>query len=101
MSCVRVPRENTSSLENYMKSRPHLFLNGLRPNRSEGRAVRKEGEDSSMSVEDEFEETRRALHRMLKDAFEGKLGVSGNRSSTASRPNVARRGSRRRGRRWM
>src|SRR5438445_79417 len=28
-----------------------------------------------MSVEDEFEETRRALHRMLKDAFEGKLGV--------------------------
>src|SRR5205807_10489358 len=37
--------------------------------------VRKEGEDSFMSVEDEFEETRRALHRMLKDAFEGKLGV--------------------------
>src|SRR5204862_6420092 len=30
-----------------------------------------------MSVEDEFEETRRALHRMLKDAFEGKLGVFG------------------------
>ena len=28
-----------------------------------------------MSVEDEFEETRRAIHRMLKDAFEGKLGV--------------------------
>src|SRR5438046_6092413 len=28
-----------------------------------------------MSVEDECEETRRALHRMLKDAFEGKLGV--------------------------
>ena len=28
-----------------------------------------------MSNEDEFEETRRALHRMLKDAFEGKLGV--------------------------
>ena len=28
-----------------------------------------------MSIEDEFEETRRALHRMLKDAFEGKLGV--------------------------
>src|SRR5439155_9704372 len=62
-------------LENYMKSRPHFFLNGLRPNRSEGRAVRKEGENSFMSVEDEFEETRRALHRMLKDAFEGKLGV--------------------------
>src|SRR5437660_1670660 len=75
MSCVRVPREYTSSLENYMKSRPHFFLSGLRPNRSEGRAVRKEGEDSFMSVEDEFEETRRALHRMLKDAFEGKLGV--------------------------
>src|SRR5438132_7819111 len=75
MSCVRVPPDNTSSLENYMKSRPHFYLNGLRPNRSEGRAVRKEGEDSSMSVEDEFEETRRALHRMLKDAFEGKLGV--------------------------
>src|SRR5437870_13105755 len=34
----------------------------------------KEGDDSPMSVEDEFEETRRALHRMLKDAFEGKLG---------------------------
>src|SRR3979409_2774774 len=28
-----------------------------------------------MSIEDEFEETRRGLHRMLKDAFEGKLGV--------------------------
>jgi len=28
-----------------------------------------------MSIEDEFEETRRAIHRMLKDAFEGKLGV--------------------------
>ncbi len=28
-----------------------------------------------MSVEDEFEETRRAIARMLKDAFEGKLGV--------------------------
>lgn len=28
-----------------------------------------------MSAEDEFEEMRRALHRMLKDAFEGKLGV--------------------------
>ena len=28
-----------------------------------------------MGVEDEFEETRRAIHRMLKDAFEGKLGV--------------------------
>ncbi len=28
-----------------------------------------------MSAEDEFEETRRAIHRMLKDAFEGKLGV--------------------------
>lgn len=28
-----------------------------------------------MSVEDEFEETRRAIQRMLKDAFEGKLGV--------------------------
>ena len=28
-----------------------------------------------MSVDDEFEEMRRALHRMLKDAFEGKLGV--------------------------
>src|SRR5712691_7264590 len=28
-----------------------------------------------MSVEDEFEETRRAIHRMLKDAFGGKLGV--------------------------
>ena len=30
---------------------------------------------ASMSAEDEFEETRRAIHRMLKDAFEGKLGV--------------------------
>jgi HSP20 family molecular chaperone IbpA len=30
---------------------------------------------SPMSIEDEFEETRRAIHRMLKDAFEGKLGV--------------------------
>ncbi len=29
----------------------------------------------SLSAEDEFEETRRAIHRMLKDAFEGKLGV--------------------------
>jgi HSP20 family protein len=29
----------------------------------------------SMSAEDEFEETRRAIHRMLKDAFEGKVGV--------------------------
>ncbi len=28
-----------------------------------------------MSPDDEFEETRRAIHRMLKDAFEGKLGV--------------------------
>ncbi|OGS47470.1 MAG: hypothetical protein A3K66_00065 [Euryarchaeota archaeon RBG_16_67_27] len=28
-----------------------------------------------MSVDDEFEEMRRTLHRMLKDAFEGKLGV--------------------------
>ncbi|HEX9339581.1 MAG TPA: Hsp20/alpha crystallin family protein [Thermoplasmata archaeon] len=28
-----------------------------------------------MSIEDELEETRRAIHRMLKDAFEGKLGV--------------------------
>ena len=28
-----------------------------------------------MAGEDEFEETRRAIHRMLKDAFEGKLGV--------------------------
>jgi HSP20 family molecular chaperone IbpA len=28
-----------------------------------------------MSGEDEFEDTRRAIHRMLKDAFEGKLGV--------------------------
>lgn len=28
-----------------------------------------------MSIEDEFEDTRRAIHRMLKDAFEGKLGV--------------------------
>lgn len=28
-----------------------------------------------MTAEDEFEETRRAIHRMLKDAFEGKLGV--------------------------
>ncbi len=28
-----------------------------------------------MAAEDEFEETRRAIHRMLKDAFEGKLGV--------------------------
>ena len=28
-----------------------------------------------MSTEDEFEENRRAIHRMLKDAFEGKLGV--------------------------
>ncbi len=28
-----------------------------------------------MGAEDEFEETRRAIHRMLKDAFEGKLGV--------------------------
>ena len=61
-----------------MKSRPHFFLNGLRPDRSEGRAVRKEGENSFMSVEDEFEETRRALHRMLKDAFEGKLVLQGD-----------------------
>ena len=58
-----------------MKSRTHFFLSGLKPNCAGGRAVRKEGEDSSMSIEDEFEETRRALHRMLKDAFEGKLGV--------------------------
>lgn len=28
-----------------------------------------------MSADDEFEEMRRAIHRMLKDAFEGKLGV--------------------------
>ncbi len=28
-----------------------------------------------MSVEDEFEEMRRAIQRMLRDAFEGKLGV--------------------------
>lgn len=28
-----------------------------------------------MSIEDEFEDTRRAIHRMLKDAFDGKLGV--------------------------
>jgi len=28
-----------------------------------------------MSPQDEFEEMRRTLHRMLKDAFEGKLGV--------------------------
>lgn len=28
-----------------------------------------------MTVDDEFEEMRRTLHRMLKDAFEGKLGV--------------------------
>jgi len=28
-----------------------------------------------MSPEDEFEEMRRTLHRMLKDAFDGKLGV--------------------------
>jgi len=28
-----------------------------------------------MGDEDEFEDTRRAIHRMLKDAFEGKLGV--------------------------
>lgn len=28
-----------------------------------------------MTADDEFEETRRAIHRMLKDAFEGKLGV--------------------------
>src|SRR3989304_802516 len=27
-----------------------------------------------MSPQDEFEEMRRTLHRMLKDAFEGKLG---------------------------
>ena len=32
-------------------------------------------EDFPMSIEDEFEETRRTIHRMLKDAFEGKLGV--------------------------
>lgn len=39
-------------------------------------AVRRESrEDSPMSIEDEFEETRRAIQRMLKDAFEGKLGV--------------------------
>src|SRR2546422_10619108 len=75
MSCVRFRWENPSLLENYMKSRTHFFLSGLRPNHADGRVVRKEGEDSPMSVEDEFEETRRALHRMLKDAFEGKLGV--------------------------
>jgi len=28
-----------------------------------------------MSVEDDFEEMRKAIQRMLKDAFEGKLGV--------------------------
>jgi len=28
-----------------------------------------------MSAEDDFEEARKAIHRMLKDAFEGKLGV--------------------------
>ena len=28
-----------------------------------------------MGTDDEFEETRRAIHRMLKDAFEGKQGV--------------------------
>src|SRR5437899_12558522 len=44
------------------------------------RALRESGpnqgrKDSPRSVEDEFEETRRAIHRMLKDAFEGKLGV--------------------------
>lgn len=28
-----------------------------------------------MATDDEFEETRRAIHRILKDAFDGKLGV--------------------------
>lgn len=28
-----------------------------------------------MPTDDEFEETRRAIHRILKDAFDGKLGV--------------------------
>ncbi len=28
-----------------------------------------------MGTDDEFEETRRAIHRMLKDAFDGKQGV--------------------------
>lgn len=28
-----------------------------------------------MGADDEFEETRRAIHRMLKDAFDGKQGV--------------------------
>jgi HSP20 family molecular chaperone IbpA len=28
-----------------------------------------------MSAQDDFEDMRRTLHRMLKDAFEGKLGV--------------------------
>lgn len=28
-----------------------------------------------MTADEDFEEMRRALHRMLKDAFEGKLGV--------------------------
>lgn len=28
-----------------------------------------------MSIEDEFEEMRKTINRMLKDAFEGKLGV--------------------------
>src|SRR5207237_639713 len=48
---------------------------GLRPDCMRPCGPDKEGDDSPMSVEDEFEETRRALHRMLKDAFEGKLGV--------------------------
>ncbi|HEY7588481.1 MAG TPA: Hsp20/alpha crystallin family protein [Thermoplasmata archaeon] len=28
-----------------------------------------------MAADDEFEDTRRAIHRILKEAFEGKLGV--------------------------
>src|SRR5206468_5714202 len=48
---------------------------GLRPDCIRPCGPDKEGDDSPMSVQDEFEETQRAHHRMLKDAFEGKLGV--------------------------
>ena len=63
-------------LENYLKSSSHLFqrVEGRGPCVATRRPVNRI-EDSRMGGEDEFEDTRRAIHRMLKDAFEGKLGV--------------------------
>ena len=72
---IGLPQEQPSLLENYIKLATHYFLRVEREGpRIVRRSERKE-RISPMSIEDEFEETRRAIHRMLKDAFEGKLGV--------------------------